>query len=84
MAVRKWSSRLCAVHRDDPGGVVEAKRRRKNVSAAIDQAECYSVGIQATSDFMVAGGPWGDHKVPFVFAGNGRSYLKQIETDSGI
>jgi type I restriction enzyme R subunit len=53
-------------------GVVEAKRKRKNVSAAIDQAERYSVGIAANSDFAFAGGPWADHKVPFVFAANGR------------
>jgi len=65
-------------------GVVEAKRKRKNVSAAIDQAERYSVTLAASADFAFAGGPWGDHKVPFVFAANGRSYLKQIETESGI
>lgn len=65
-------------------GVVEAKRRRKNVSAAIDQAERYSPGIKPSSDFVMAGGPWGEHHVPFVFAANGRSYLKQIETESGI
>ncbi len=65
-------------------GVVEAKRKRKNISAAIDQAERYSNGIAASEDFDFAGGPWGEHKVPFVFAANGRSYLKQVETESGI
>jgi type I restriction enzyme R subunit len=65
-------------------GVVEAKRKRKNVSASIDQAERYSVSVRDTGEFTSAGGPWGDHKVPFVFAANGRSYLKQIETESGI
>ncbi|MDD1522121.1 type I restriction-modification system endonuclease [Bradyrhizobium sp. WBAH42] len=65
-------------------GVVEAKRRRKNVSAAIDQAERYSLGFTEGHDFVFAGGPWTDHCVPFVFAANGRSYLKQIETESGI
>jgi type I restriction enzyme R subunit len=67
-------------------GVVEAKRKRKrkNVSAAIDQAERYSSGMGASDGFTFAGGPWGKHKVPFVFAANGRSYLKQIETESGI
>jgi type I restriction enzyme R subunit len=64
--------------------MVEAKRRRKNVSTAIDQAERYSGGITASGDFTFAGGPWGDHAVPFVFAANGRSYLKQLETESGI
>ncbi|MCW1994386.1 UNVERIFIED_ORG: type I restriction enzyme R subunit [Bradyrhizobium japonicum] len=65
-------------------GVVEAKRRRKNVSAAIDQAERYSTGFAEGGGLAFAGGPWADHKVPFVFAANGRSYLKQIETESGI
>lgn len=65
-------------------GVVEAKRKRKNVSAAIDQAERYSVGIKANDDVSFAGGPWGEHRAPFVFAANGRAYFKQIETESGI
>lgn len=65
-------------------GVVEAKRRRKNVSAAIDQAERYSVGIKGSGEFVTVGRPWGEHRVPFVFAANGRAYLKQIETESGI
>lgn len=65
-------------------GVVEAKRRRRNVSAAIDQAERYSVGLADAGGGTFAGGPWGDHRVPFVFAANGRGYLKQLETVSGI
>jgi type I restriction enzyme R subunit len=65
-------------------GIVEAKRKRRNVSDAIDQAERYSANISASGDFAFAGGPWGRHKVPFVFAANGRAYLKQIETESGI
>jgi type I restriction enzyme, R subunit len=65
-------------------GVVEAKRKRKNVSAAIDQAERYATSISAGTDFAFAGGPWDKHRVPFVFAANGRSFLKQIETESGI
>lgn len=65
-------------------GVVEAKRRRKNVSTAIDQSERYSVSLQDLGGGVPAGGPWGEHCVPFVFAANGRAYLKQIETESGI
>src|SRR5690606_22971492 len=30
------------------------------------------------------GGPWGQYRVPFLFATNGRPYLKQLETKSGI
>ena len=62
--------------------IVEAKRRRKNVSAAIDQAERYAKGFQVEQ--YIGDGPWGEYKVPFVFATNGRPYLKQIETESGI
>jgi type I restriction enzyme R subunit len=31
-----------------------------------------------------AGGPWDVVRVPFLYATNGRPYLKQIETESGI
>lgn len=66
--------------------VVEAKRSNKNVSAVIDQAERYSKGFQFHGDAAepIGDGPWGDFKVPFVFSSNGRPYLKQIETESGI
>lgn len=64
-------------------GVVEAKRQRKNVSAAIDQAERYAQDIRLDPrDNMTA--PWAGYRVPFVFATNGRPYLKQLETESGI
>lgn len=64
--------------------VVEAKRQRKNVSAALSQAERYSEGFKTADGVIVAGGPWDEFKVPFLFATNGRPYLKQIETESGI
>lgn len=64
-------------------GVVEAKRKRKNVSAAIDQAGRYSSGFYFRIG-KAAGGPWDRFRVPFLFATNGRPFLKQIETESGI
>lgn len=64
--------------------VVEAKRRNKNVSAAVDQAERYAKGFRFEGGAELAGGPWGDFRAPFTFSANGRSYLKQIETESGI
>ena len=64
-------------------GVIEAKRKRKNVSAAIDQAERYSRGFFFRGG-EAAGGPWDAFRVPFLYATNGRPYLKQIETESGI
>jgi len=65
-------------------GVVEAKRKRKNVSATIDQSERYSSSIKSPDGGEFVGGPWDMYKVPFVFATNSRGYLKQIETESGI
>jgi type I restriction enzyme R subunit len=64
-------------------GVVEAKRRRRNVSAAIDQAERYACSFSFKTG-EPAGGPWDAFRVPFLYATNGRPYLKQIETESGI
>jgi type I restriction enzyme R subunit len=74
--------------------LVEAKRKRKNVSAAIDQAGRYSQGFSIAEGIdLPDGGPWpfqsgtGNEppfRVPFLFATNGRPYLKQVETQSGI
>lgn len=69
-------------------GVVEAKRKRKDVSGAIDQAKRYSRGYNIKGDEQLSGGPWGEapneYRVPFVFATNGRDFLPQLETKSGI
>ncbi len=69
--------------------VVEAKRQNKNVSAFIDQAQRYARGFQFSGGAEAIGGPWvetTEHSflVPFVFSANGRPYLKQVETQSGI
>jgi len=65
-------------------GVVEAKRKRKDVMASIQQSKRYSEGYQVQGDEVLAGGPWGKHRVPFLFATNGRPYLKQLEQRSGV
>lgn len=67
--------------------VVEAKRKRKEVSQALVQAERYSRGWKSSGDVVTpAGGPWGPEKlqIPFLFATNGRPYLQQIAEKSGI
>lgn len=65
--------------------VVEAKRQSKDVaSGAIDQAKRYSRDFQLAGDAILPGGPWGEFKVPFVFATNGREFLQQLRTKSGI
>ena len=70
-------------------GVVEAKRRNKNVSSHIDQAQRYARGLRFEGGSEAIDGPWPDSAdqnffVPFVFSANGRPYLRQIETASGI
>ena len=66
-------------------GVVEAKRKRKNVMSAVDvQASRYSRDIQAHESFEFSGGPWDGHRVPFIFATNGRGFYPAMATHSGI
>ncbi|MEO0966810.1 MAG: DEAD/DEAH box helicase family protein, partial [Cyanobacteria bacterium J06639_18] len=65
--------------------VVEAKRQSKDVSGgALDQAKRYSRGYRIKSEERFPGGPWGEYRVPFVFATNGREFLEQLRTKSGI
>lgn len=65
-------------------GVVEAKRQSQDVAGAVGQAKRYSRGFQRHGDASLIGGPWGEYRVPFVFATNGRAFLEQLRTKSGI
>jgi type I restriction enzyme R subunit len=67
-----------------PVAVVEAKCRRQDVAGAIEQAKRYSRGYTVTADQQSPGGPWGAFTVPFLFATNGRPFLRQIAEKSGI
>ena len=68
----------------DVVAVVEAKRESKDIPSDIGQSKRYSRGLELHGNARVVGGPWGQYKVPFLFATNGRAYLKQLETKSGI
>lgn len=65
-------------------GVIEAKKANIDVMSAIDyQCKDYARTIKDEhKDYII--NQWGEYKVPFVFSTNGRKYLKQIETKSGI
>nr|WP_287411912.1 type I restriction-modification system endonuclease [Pseudodesulfovibrio sp.] len=68
-----------------PVATVEAKRRRKDVSAALKQAQRYSKGYVIQSDEKLPeGSPWDDHVIPFLLSSNGRPFLKQLRTKSGV
>lgn len=69
-------------------GVVEAKRQVSDVPGRVGQAKRYARDIALLPDELPAGGPWADgndrFRVPFMFATNGRPYVKQLATKSGI
>jgi len=67
-----------------PVAAIEAKRKNKDVSDSLQQAKRYSRGFVLGEGTASPGGPWGQHKLPFLFSTNGRPYLRQIETRSGI
>ncbi|MBX9569847.1 MAG: type I restriction-modification system endonuclease [Candidatus Obscuribacterales bacterium] len=70
-----------------PVATVEAKRGNKNVSEDIKQAKRYSREFILDDDVQVPeGSPWADgqYRIPFGFSTNGRPYLKQLETESGV
>ncbi|MBV9947140.1 MAG: DEAD/DEAH box helicase family protein, partial [Myxococcales bacterium] len=66
-------------------GVVEAKRKHKDVMGVIPQAKRYATGYVIQGDEVLPeNSPWGAHRVPFLFATNGRPFLRQMRTKSGI
>jgi len=70
-----------------PMATVEAKRENKDVSSFLQQAKRYSRGFKPSPDTTLHPENWGDEgefRVPFVFSTNGRPYLRQIATKSGI
>ncbi len=65
-------------------GIVEAKRKHSNISSVLDgQCKDYARMIKPEHDKYVIN-QYGDYKVPFLFATNGRGYIKQYEEMSGI
>lgn len=62
-------------------GIIEAKAEHKDISSVIDyQCKEYSQNIRDTYIYDLSR----EYKVPFVFASNGRKYLEQYKTKSGI
>ena len=64
--------------------VMDAKKASEDVASTIDvQVKDYATHIKA-EDLKYTVGTWGAYQVPFLFASNGRSYIEQIRTKSGI
>jgi type I restriction enzyme R subunit len=65
-------------------GIIEAKAEHKDIPSVIDyQGKDYPRNIRV-EDARYQVGTWGSYKVPFTFATNGRPYLEQYKTKSGI
>ena len=64
--------------------IIEAKAEHKDIPSVLDyQGKDYPKNIRA-EDAKYQIGNWGEYKVPFTFATNGRPYLEQYKTKSGI
>lgn len=65
-------------------GIIEAKRSALDIPGVIDyQCKSYAQTLrEADAPYLI--GNWHGYKAPFLFATNGRKYLKQLETKSGI
>ncbi|WP_293735809.1 type I restriction-modification system endonuclease [uncultured Phascolarctobacterium sp.] len=65
-------------------GIIEAKKWDTDISSVISyQCKDYARAIRQCDEKYLPG-QWQDYKVPFVFAANGRPYVQQLETKSGI
>lgn len=64
-------------------GIVEAKKFATDISTDLHQSKIYAERIEAQEEFKLLGN-WNSYKVPFLFSTNGRNYLEQIKTKSGI
>ena len=65
-------------------GIIEAKAEHKDIPSVIDyQCKDYPRNIRS-EDAVYQVGTWGEYKVPFTFATNGRAYLEQWKEKSGI
>jgi type I restriction enzyme R subunit len=65
-------------------GIIEAKAIHKDIPSVIDyQGKDYPRCIRKEDEKYIIG-TWGEYKAPFTFATNGRPYLEQYKTKSGI
>ncbi|OSY88528.1 hypothetical protein WH52_07200 [Tenacibaculum holothuriorum] len=66
-------------------GIVEAKKHIKNVMSDLQQAKHYSEVISITNNINFPEHTnSNNYKVPFLFSTNGKPYLEQFKTASGI
>lgn len=64
-------------------GIVEAKKYAQDISTDLRQSKVYA-SLVSSDHGINRLGEWQNYKVPFLFSTNGRPYLEQIKTKSGI
>lgn len=70
-----------------PVAAVEAKRKNTDVSSALQQAKRYCRDFLPSEETELHAENWGAHaeyRLPFAFSSNGRPYLLQLATKSGV
>lgn len=64
-------------------GFVEAKRWAHDISTDLQQSKIYAEKVKAVAGTGLIGA-WGTYQAPFLFSTNGRPYLDQLKTKSGV
>lgn len=64
-------------------GLVEAKKYAQDISTDLTQAKRYAELAEEKPSVQLLG-EWEMYKVPFLFSTNGRPYLQQLATKSGV
>lgn len=63
--------------------ISEAKKYSKDVAGNMVESKLYAEGIrEEDAEYKISS--WGKYGVPFLFLSNGRKYIKEIETKSGV
>lgn len=63
--------------------IVEAKKYAADISTDLSQSKIYASLAESKHEAALLG-EWQGYKVPFLFSTNGRTYLEQIKTKSGV
>jgi type I restriction enzyme R subunit len=64
-------------------GIVEAKKYAADISTDLQQSKIYAERLTDSHEAVLLG-KWGNYFAPFLFSTNGRPYLEQIKTKSGV
>lgn len=64
-------------------GFIEAKKYSKDVAGTMIESKVYAKGVKEEHGSYVVSS-WNEYKVPFLFAANGRKYIKEIQDKSGV